>query len=249
MKLPANASIVILTGAGISAESGISTFRDANGLWEQHRIQDVATPQGYERDPDLVHRFYNARRRQLRDVQPNAAHQALAQLERRWPGGVMVVTQNVDDLHDRAGSRNLVHMHGELRKVRCQACGKVLPWEADCARATRCPACQKPQRLRPHVVWFGEAPMDMDLILPALARCGLFVSVGTSGKVHPAAGFIDDASPFAYTLELNLEPCSMTSSFFEHRQGKATDLVPALVDELLAGIACAIEHEPLQPGA
>lgn len=238
MRLPASASIVVLTGAGISAESGIPTFRDGGGLWETYPVQQVATPQAFEEDPALVHRFYDARRRQLREVAPNAAHLALARLERAWPGGVRVVTQNVDDLHGRAGTRDLVHLHGELRKVRCAACREVHPWEGDCPPKVQCPACRRP-RLRPHVVWFGEAPLDMDRVRESLARCGLFVAVGTSGSVWPAAGLVDLANPFAYTLELNLEPSEVSAAFFEQRLGKATELVPALVEELLAGLPSA----------
>lgn len=236
MRLPAEASIVVLTGAGISAESGISTFRDSGGLWEQHRLEEVANPEAFARNPERVHDFYNERRRRLRTVEPNEAHFALARLEREWPGGVLVVTPNIDDLHERAGSRNLVHMHGELRKVRCLVCGKVLVWEMDCLRTSPCPDCRARLALRPHVVWFGELPLAMDLILPALERCGIFICVGTSGCVEPSAGFVERVNPFAYTVELNLEPGEKSASFFEGRSGKATDLLPTLVEEVLAGI-------------
>jgi NAD-dependent deacetylase len=228
------ASIVVLTGAGISAESGLRTFRDAGGLWEDHRVEDVATPEAFRRDPGLVHRFYNARRAQLGAVRPNAAHEALARLEAGWPSEVLLVTQNVDDLHDRAGSRNLVHMHGELLKVRCLRCESVRTWAGDLDASTACPACGSAGGMRPHIVWFGEMPLEMPRIQAALERCGLFVAVGTSGNVYPAAGFVEWVPAWAHTVELNLEPSSVSSSFFERRQGPATRLVPDLVDELLS---------------
>lgn len=234
MRLSPQASIVVLTGAGISAESGLRTFRDAGGLWEDHRVEDVATPGAYLRDPALVHRFYNERRAQLRSALPNAAHEALARLEAGWPGEMLVVTQNVDDLHDRAGSRNLIHMHGELLKVRCEACGAVHRREGDAGPDSVCPDCGREGGLRPHIVWFGEMPLEMDRIQAALERCALFLAVGTSGNVYPAAGFVEWVPAWTHTLELNLEPSSVTSCFFEHRQGPATVLVPAFVDELLA---------------
>jgi NAD-dependent deacetylase len=235
MKIPSTSSIVVLTGAGISAESGLSTFRGADGLWENHRIEDVATPEGFARDPDLVHRFYNQRRAQLGSVRPNAAHLALAELEQGWPGDFLLVTQNVDNLHERAGSRKLIHMHGELGKVRCGGCGQVFAWEGETGRETPCPSCGR-KALRPHIVWFGEMPFEMDRIAEALDKCGLFVAVGTSGNVYPAAGFVSGVGPYAYTLELNLEPSLVTSGFFEHRQGPATERVPELARQLLAGV-------------
>ena len=235
MRLPAASSIVVLTGAGISAESGLATFRGGDGLWENHRIEDVATPEGFARDPDLVHRFYNARRAQLATVRPNAAHLALAELERAWPGEFLLVTQNVDDLHDRAGSRNLIHMHGELNRIRCARCAQVCPWTGASGRETPCPGCGR-RALRPHVVWFGEMPLELDRIGAALERCALFVAIGTSGNVYPAAGFVSAVGPGAATLELNLEPSLATDAFQEHRQGPATRLVPELARELLAGI-------------
>ena len=236
MHIPTTSSIVVLTGAGISAESGLSTFRGSDGLWENHRIEDVATPEGFARDPGMVHRFYNQRRAQLGTVRPNAAHLALAELERAWPGDFLLVTQNVDDLHDRAGSRKLIHMHGELGKVRCARCGKVFAWEGDTSEETPCPACGRKPALRPHIVWFGEMPLEMERIGAALEACGLFVAIGTSGNVYPAAGFVSSVGTYAYTLELNLEPSLVTSGFFEHRQGPATERVPEMVRELLAGI-------------
>ncbi|WP_243295410.1 Sir2 family NAD+-dependent deacetylase [Geothrix mesophila] len=232
MALSRDASIVILTGAGISAESGLRTFRDANGLWENHRVEDVATPEAFQRNPALVHRFYNARRRSLPGVRPNAAHAALARLECEWPGEVLLVTQNVDDLHDRAGSRNLLHMHGELLKGRCLACRAVLDWPGDMDADSRCPVCRR-GGMRPHIVWFGEVPLEMDRIFDALERCDLFAAIGTSGHVYPAAGFVAAVGPGARTVELNLEPSRVVDAFREHRVGRATDLVPAFVEELL----------------
>jgi NAD-dependent deacetylase len=232
MTPPRKARIVILTGAGISAESGLRTFRAADGLWENHRVQDVATPEAFHRDPALVYRFYNERRRSLATVMPNAAHLALAQLERAWDGDFLLVTQNVDDLHDRAGSRNLLHMHGELLKGRCLACQGLHPWPGDLDGASLCPACGR-GAMRPHIVWFGEMPLEMDRIYQALDRCDLFLAIGTSGHVYPAAGFVGAVGPGARTLELNLEPSLVASAFQEARTGKATDLVPAFVDELL----------------
>ncbi|MCM2249044.1 MAG: NAD-dependent protein deacylase [Geothrix sp.] len=234
MTLPRDASIVILTGAGISAESGLRTFRDANGLWENHRVEDVATPEAFHRNPALVYRFYNERRRSLPAAQPNAAHHALARLERAWPGDVLLVTQNVDDLHDRAGSVNLLHMHGELLKGRCLACRTVLDWPGDLDADSRCPACRRGQ-VRPHIVWFGEMPLEMDRIYRALERCALFAAIGTSGHVYPAAGFVEAAAPGARTVELNLEPSLVADAFQEHRSGPATALVPAFVAEVLGG--------------
>ena len=234
MRLDPSASIVVLTGAGISAESGLRTFRDAGGLWEGHRMEDVATPEGFARNPGLVQRFYDARRRRLREVGPNAAHAALARLEGAWPGGVLVVTQNVDDLHRRAGTRALIPMHGELLKARCQRCGAVLPWEEDLEPEPPCPVCGE-RALRPHIVWFGEEPLQLPRIFEAVARCGLFIAIGTSGVVYPAAGLVAATPPAARTVELNLEPSEVASAFQERRLGPATDLVPAFVDALLAG--------------
>lgn len=232
MPLPLNARIVVLTGAGISAESGLRTFRDADGLWENHRVEEVATPEAFHRNPDLVYRFYNERRRSLASVQPNAAHQALARLERAWGGSFLLVTQNVDDLHDRAGSQHLLHMHGELRKGRCLGCGLVHEWPWDLDHSSHCPTCEV-GRLRPHIVWFGELPLDMDRIYDAVERCDLFVAIGTSGHVYPAAGLVQAVAPGARTVELNLEPSRVASAFQEARTGRATDLVPAFVEELL----------------
>src|SRR5688572_11753045 len=191
------ASIVVLTGAGISAESGIKTFRDNNGLWENHRVEDVCTPEAFTRNPELVQQFYNARRRQLvAEAKPNPAHAALADFERNFGGDFILITQNVDDLHERAGSRNLRHMHGELLKARCSKTQIVVPWTANITADTPCPCCSKTGLLRPHIVWFGEMPLFMDEIEAALSRCDLFVSIGTSGQVYPAAGFVQMAAAY-----------------------------------------------------
>jgi len=234
--LPADASIVVLTGAGISAESGIPTFRDAGGLWEQYRIEEVATPEAFARNPKLVQDFYNLRRRALLDpkIRPNPAHEALARLERRWPGPFLLVTQNIDDLHERAGSRRLLHMHGELLRVKCTACGASHPRREDVLPDTPCPSCQRTGTLRPDVVWFGEIPYHLDVIYEALSRCRLFVAVGTSGQVYPAAGFVEVAKRSgALTVELNLEPSAVSEAFDIRRYGPASRVVPAFVDQLL----------------
>jgi len=237
MRIRTTDPIVVLTGAGISRESGLETFRDKDGIWATVRLEDVATPEGFARDPHRVHGFYNARRRGLLDpaVQPNAAHRALAELERRWPGGVLLVTQNIDDLHGRAGSRSLIHMHGELLKARCASCGDVRDHRGDLSVALACGACGETGGMRPHVVWFGEMPLEMERIGAALADCGLFVSIGTSGNVYPAAGFVREARAHgAHTVELNLEPSEGATAFADARYGPATEVVPAFVAELLA---------------
>jgi NAD-dependent deacetylase len=229
--------IVVLTGAGISVESGLPTFRGPDGLWEGHRLEEVATPEAYARDRAKVLRFYDERRRGLQDpaVHPNPAHLALARLEREWPGGFLLVTQNVDDLHGRAGSTRVLHMHGELMKVRCGACGEVVRWTGDLPPDADCGRCRMTGRLRPHVVWFGEYPFGLERIETALAACGLFVAIGTSGQVWPAAGFVElvRRAGLARTVELNLEPSAMQTSFDEARYGPAGNVVPAFVDELL----------------
>lgn len=230
-------SIVILTGAGISKESGLDTFRCADGVWAKYDLDDVATPEGFARDPALVHAFYNDRRRGLGDpaVQPNAAHAALAELERRWPGKLLLVTQNIDDLHERAGSVSLIHMHGELMKVFCARCRTVERWTADLSVDDICPTCGRRGAMRPDVVWFGEMPYHMDRIYQALADCDLFVSIGTSGNVYPAAGFVAEAARAgAHTVELNLEPSQGANLFAESIHGPATAVVPAFVGDLLA---------------
>jgi len=228
-------AIVVLTGAGISRESGLATFRDPDGVWAQVNIEDVATPEAFARDPARVHAFYNARRAQIAgaDIAPNPAHAALARLEQRWPGAFLLVTQNVDDLHERAGSRRLLHMHGELKRARCARCDATHVWEVAMDQSTACPSCQLAGGLRPDVVWFGEMPYHMERIEAALARCGLFISIGTSGHVYPAAGFVAEVGDHAHTVELNLEPSEGVSLFDEALHGRATEIVPGYVDRLL----------------
>ncbi|WP_277979925.1 NAD-dependent deacylase [Sphingomonas phyllosphaerae] len=228
-------NIVILTGAGVSAESGIATFRGPGGLWEGHRVEDVCTAEALARDPALVHRFYDLRRAALDTVAPNAAHDALARLDAAWPGELLIVTQNVDDLHERAGARRLLHMHGELHSALCAACGTRHPWHDALPPATRCPTCGA-TALRPDIVFFGEMPYEMERIEAALGHADLFVSIGTSGAVYPAAGFVRGAAAGgAATLELNLERSAGSAWFDEMRLGPAGVLVPAWVDALLAG--------------
>jgi len=229
-----NKHIVILTGAGISAESGVETFRDKDGIWSRVNVEDVATARGFARNPDMVYDFYNMRRRGLATVKPNAAHFALAKLERDYSGEVLLVTQNIDDLHERAGSRNLIHMHGELNKALCTVCEMRSKWPGDMDVASACPKCHSVGYLRPDVVWFGEMPYQMDAIERALTSCDLFVSIGTSGNVYPAAGFVELASRSgAHTVELNLEPSEGARLFDEAQHGKATEIVPEFVDGLL----------------
>lgn len=221
--------IVILTGAGISAESGLGTFRDEGGLWAQHRIEDVATPEGFQRDPDLVHEFYNARRAQAASATPNAAHQALAQLERDHPGEVLIVTQNVDSLHEKAGSQNVLHMHGLLAGALCQSCSHRWAAPNRMSRTDTCPNCGQ-DSARPDIVWFGEIPYFMDDISSHLEKADLFVSIGTSGEVYPAAAFVQEAQRAgAHTMELNLAPSLRVSDFDETRFGPATEIVPQWV--------------------
>ena len=256
-------NIVVLTGAGISADSGLATFRGPDGLWEGHRVEDVATPEAFARDPALVHQFYDARRARLGAVQPNAAHEALARLDAEWPGELLIVTQNVDDLHERAGANRLLHMHGELTKGWCLACGERSPWQGPMlpthvhpepvegsarsrfdklsvsANETTnvCPACQVVGRVRPDIVWFGEMPYEMERIERAMQNADLFVSIGTSGAVYPAAGFVQTARYCgAHCIEMNLEPSQGSIFFHESRMGRARDLVPDWVNDMLAGI-------------
>ncbi|RLA37606.1 MAG: NAD-dependent protein deacylase [Gammaproteobacteria bacterium] len=232
----AGGPIVILTGAGISRESGLETFRDKDGLWSRVSIDEVATPEAFARDSERVHAFYNARRRQLLnpEVQPNAAHRALAELERGYPGDVLLVTQNIDDLHERGGSVAPQHMHGELLKARCTCCGRTTPWRDDLATTTRCPACDHSGGMRPHVVWFGEIPLSMERIQQALICCELFISIGTSGQVYPAAGFVAEArAAGARTVELNLERSVGPGLFDQQVEGSASEIVPAFVASLL----------------
>jgi NAD-dependent deacetylase len=227
---------VILTGAGVSAESGVATFRGLDGLWEGHRVEDVATPEAFVRDPALVHTFYDARRAKLGTVEPNAAHFALARLDHEWRGDLLLVTQNVDDLHERAGSKRLIHIHGELTKGWCMACDYRFSWAGPMGEAASCPSCRCVGQVRPDIVWFGEMPYEMERIDEALQDCDVFVSIGTSGAVYPAAGFVQTARyRGARTLEINLEPSQGSFFFDESRIGKAGELVPAWVDEVLAG--------------
>jgi len=230
-------NIVVLTGAGISAESGIRTFRDTGGLWEDHSIEEVATPQGYAADPELVLEFYNARRAQLSTVTPNPAHEALARLEQGLQdmgGYLTIVTQNVDDLHERGGAQNVIHMHGELLSQWCLACSSKFISTAAFTLESDCPKCSATGKVRPDIVWFGEMPYFMDTIELAVTNCDLFVSIGTSGAVYPAAGYVQMARGLGkQTLEINLEPSEGSHFFHDTRLGKAGELVPSWVDEVL----------------
>ena len=226
--------IVILTGAGLSAESGLSTFRDKDGIWARHRIEDVATPEAFARDPEAVLAFYNSRRKGARGVKPNAAHQVLARLEAEFAGEVTTVTQNIDPLHEQAGTKNLIHMHGEILKCLCAHCGFKEPREEDLTVDLVCRACNEAGGMRPDVVWFGEMPYRMEEITAALGACDLFLSIGTSGSVYPAAGFVAQArGAGAHTVELNLEPSEGISMFAEAIHGRASEVVPAYVETLL----------------
>ena len=230
-----NASnIVVLTGAGISRESGLPTFRDPDGLWSAQRLMDLARPAAFRHDPEAVHAFYNARRALANSpaVQPNPAHLALARLEQRWEGNVVVVTQNVDDLHERAGSSKVLHMHGRLNQVRCTACSARHAWTGNVSVDTTCPACGA-AKLRPDIVWFGEVPFHLEEIDALLGQCDLFVSIGTSGSVYPAADFVQMVKRSAHTVELNLEPSAGALRFDEKHYGLASEIVPAFVDNLL----------------
>lgn len=225
--------IVILTGAGVSAESGLGTFRDKGGVWAQYNLEDVATPEGFARDPAKVHDFYNARRRGLLDAKPNAAHVALARLQRERPGEALIVTQNVDNLHEQAGAADVLHMHGELLKIHCEHCRAQTECRGDISAETPCRECEAKGGMRPSVVWFGEMPLEMERIYAAIADAELFVSIGTSGQVYPAAGFVEIARENGLdTLELNLERSSR--AFDAARTGPASKVVPAWVEEILA---------------
>ena len=227
--------IVILTGAGVSAESGLGTFRDAGGLWAEYDLAEVATPAGHARNPALVLDFYNARRANCRSAEPNAAHRAIARLQCEWPGGVSLVTQNIDDLHDRGGSPEVIHVHGEIMRALCAGCGHRWGWSSDMTIGDLCPACGKIGSVRPDVVWFGETPYHMESISARLARAGLFVAIGTSGAVYPAAGFVDEAAQAGVpTLEINLERTDASGLFDSHVLGPASETVPAWVEEMLA---------------
>ncbi len=232
--------VVVLTGAGISAESGIQTFRAADGLWENHRVEDVASPEGFAANPELVQTFYNERRRQLLspEIAPNPAHHALAQFEQALlatQSDFLLVTQNIDNLHERAGSKNIVHMHGELLKMQCVHSGQVFALQKDLDSQSICRCCSRPGSLRPHIVWFGEMPLQMERIYEALSCCDYFISIGTSGNVYPAAGFVAEAKRYgAHTVEVNLEPSAVESVFDEHIYGKAGEVLPAYLQDLIA---------------
>lgn len=239
--------IVILTGAGLSAESGLGTFRGKDGLWDQYDIEEVATPEGFARDPVKVHDFYNMRRGWLKEAKPNAAHYALARLEQQHTGEVLTVTQNIDGLHEAAGSKNLIHMHGELGRALCARCSTSLPWTENLSLSTGCPICRKAGFMRPDVVWFGEMPREMDRICEKISQCDLFVAIGTSGTVYPAAGFVAEARQAgAHTIELNLDPSDGADIFAEKHYGPATEIVPAFVDATLAGSMRRRESHPLE---
>ncbi|WP_395738986.1 NAD-dependent deacylase [Prosthecobacter sp.] len=228
-------NIVILTGAGMSAESGVPTFRGEDGLWEGHHIEMVASPEGFARDPKLVHRFYNLRRAALHTVEPNAGHLALARLEREWKGKFLLVTQNVDDLHERAGSEKLIHMHGELRKTRCRNCGDVCSWVEDLSSSTLCNACGEAGDMRPHIVWFGEMPFELETITTALHSADIFLCIGTSGVVYPAAGFAREAArnPACRLVEFNIESTEISRQFRERVIGPVATELPRFVEQLL----------------
>ena len=229
-------TVVVLTGAGVSAESGLKTFRGADGWWRSYRAEQLATPEAFARDPGLVHQFYNMRRRKLLvpEIKPNRAHLALAELEQKWSGQVCLITQNVDDLHERAGSQKILHLHGELLKYRCAYCGHIDRAESDINVHDVCSSCSRPGGLRPHVVWFGEIPFFLDEISVKLSACDLFLSVGTSGNVYPAAGFVQLANSVgAHTVELNLEPTELSTVYKEKLYGRASEVVPAYVQKLL----------------
>jgi len=231
--------VVVLTGAGISAESGLKTFRDNHGLWENHKVEEVATPEAFERNPELVYRFYNQRRQQLlRDgLKANAAHLALAELERKIGKNLTIITQNVDNLHEVAGSKNVLHMHGELLKARCCNSGRVFETQDDFELESSCSCCQPAARIRPHIVWFGEMPLYMQEIQRKLMEADLFIAIGTSGQVYPAAGFVAEAVQYgAHTVELNLEPSSVNRDFEQHIYGPATEIVPEFVRHLSRGV-------------
>jgi len=232
-----DAHIVILTGAGISQESGLETFRSMDGIWSKVRIENVATPEAFKRDPERVLAFYNMRRAKhlVESIHPNAAHLALVRLEKEWPGKITLVTQNVDTLHDRAGSKNLIHMHGRISEARCNHCSHAADWPRDMTVQDVCPSCKRNGGIRPNVTWFGEMPMEMERINAALRDCDLFISIGTSGNVYPAAGFVAAVQRTgAHTVELNLEPSQGAPLFAEAHYGAATHIVPHYVDAVLA---------------
>jgi NAD-dependent deacetylase len=231
-------NVFVLTGAGVSAESGLGTFRDKDGLWSRFDPMKLATPEAFAHDPDQVHAFYNMRRQNLLSAEPNAAHRALARLEiglAERGGSLFLCTQNIDDLHERAGSQRVVHMHGELLKARCKACGDTMPWHEDLSVDVPCPSCRHSGGLRPHVVWFGEMPLEMDAIYDALLAADLFVAIGTSGSVYPAAGFVSEARGHGIrTCEINLEPSDNARQFDEGQYGPASEVVPFWVERILS---------------
>lgn len=231
-------NLVLLTGAGLSAESGVPTFRGVDGLWEGHRIEEVASPEAFKKTPERVHQFYNLRRAALKTVEPNEAHHALVRLEKAWPGSLIHVTQNVDDLNERAGAQKLLHMHGELKKVRCTSCRSVMHWEEDLTLSSFCPECSRAGKLRPDIVWFGEMPYYIEEITRALETVDIFICIGTSGVVYPAAGFARLAAEKGASrlIEINLEPTGISGYFTEQHHGLASLEVPRLVEELLAEI-------------
>ena len=229
-------SIVVLTGAGISAESGVQTFRAQDGLWENHRIEDVATPEAFVRNPQLVQQFYNERRQPILDglVQPNRAHIGLAKLAREFTGKFTLVTQNIDNLHEQAGSPSVLHMHGEILKIHCQNSQQIFDIDRAISVDDVCECCGQSGNLRPHIVWFGEMPLYMEEIYQAIQECDLFVAIGTSGNVYPAAGFVQDANQAgAQTLEINLERSNVANQFDRALYGKAGEVVPTWVADLL----------------
>jgi NAD-dependent deacetylase len=231
-------AIFVLTGAGLSAESGLGTFRDTDGIWQQFKIEDYATPEAFARDPLKVQGFYNARRAGLVQANPNSAHQALADLQRAWAqkgGRVTLCTQNIDDLLEKAGAEEVVHMHGELAMAWCTFCDSRSQWVDDILPDSACPVCDAEGSLRPDVVWFGEMPYQMDMIYERLAEAELFVSIGTSGSVYPAAGFVNAAHAAGIpAMEINLEPSDNAAAFQRTRYGKASETVPAWVAEMIA---------------
>ncbi|BCD98582.1 NAD-dependent deacylase [Marinagarivorans cellulosilyticus] len=236
-------SIVVLTGAGISAESGLATFRDADGLWQGYKIEEVCTPTAFKSDPAKVQSFYNQRRQELQNnIQPNAAHIALAEFARQYPGRFTLITQNVDNLHERAGSEKVLHMHGELLKVRCQRTFRVYHWTSPILPSTPCPCCNQTKTLRPHIVWFDEIPFYMLDINEALQQCDRFIAIGTSGQVQPAASFVEMAkSCNAQTVSLNYAPAN--GDFEQHIQGLASQIVPDYFGQLLSHAVSQKSHK------
>ncbi|GJL99525.1 MAG: NAD-dependent protein deacylase [Methyloligella sp.] len=239
--MPLYDKILILTGAGLSAESGLGTFREENGIWSKYNFEEVATPEGYAADPKRCLDFYNMRRDLHHKATPNTAHKALARLEAEYPGEVVIVTQNIDSLHEAAGSHRIIHMHGQIDRVKCNDCGTTYDYPYGTIEVNSiCPSCNVQGQQRPDVVWFGEMPYDLDEIQKEIDSCFLFISIGTSGSVYPAAGFVNMARKAgAHTVELNLEPSDGAVQFHEAHQGKATEIVPRYVDKLMHEAAIA----------